>query len=334
MVLGYAYPAYECYKTVEKNKPEIEQLLFWCQYWILVAFLTVCERVGDAFISWVPMYCEVKLLFFIYLWHPRMKGTTYVYDSFFKPYLAKHENDIDRNLLELRTRAGDIAVLYWQRAASYGQTRVFDILQYVAAQSTPRPHPPPQQQGGRPWQPPSRQNSAPNRQPPTAPPSQPEEPPSPTSSTSSSQYQKEIAEEMASPEASKLATQAASSSIQSQEATPNVKSQAATLNAKNQVAASNAKNQAAGPNGKAQVADPVIKNKAAASNAQKPTTAPDKSIQSAQSAPAELEPMQTEAGASSSETENGNPPPNETVMEDTIRDTRGRLRKTRSTAAR
>lgn len=342
MVLGYAYPAYECYKTVEKNKPEIEQLLFWCQYWILVAFLTVCERVGDAFISWVPMYCEVKLLFFIYLWHPRMKGTTYVYDSFFKPYLAKHENDIDRNLLELRTRAGDIAVLYWQRAASYGQTRVFDILQYVAAQSTPRPHPPTQQQGGRPRQPPSRQNSAPNRQPPTAPPSQPEEPPSPTSSTSSSQYQKEIAEEMASPEASKSATQAvssstqsqaASSSTQSQAATPNVKSQAATLNA-NQVAAPNTKNQAAGPNGKAQVADPVIKNKAAASNAQKPTAVPDKSIQSVQSAPAELEPMQTEAGASSSETENGNPPPNETVMEDTIRDTRGRLRKNRSTAAR
>jgi receptor expression-enhancing protein 1/2/3/4 len=42
-------------------------------------------------------------------------------------------------LLELRTRAGDMAVVYWQRAASYGQTRVFDVLQYVAAQSTPRP---------------------------------------------------------------------------------------------------------------------------------------------------------------------------------------------------
>ena len=64
-----------------------------------------------------------------------------MYDSFFKPYLAKHENEIDRNLLELRARAGDIVVLYWQRAASYGQTRIFDILQYVAAQSTPRPRP-------------------------------------------------------------------------------------------------------------------------------------------------------------------------------------------------
>lgn len=70
------------------------------------------------------------------------QGTTYVYDSFFRPYLAKHENEIDRNLLELRTRAGDFVVLYWQRAASYGQTRIFDILQYVAAQSTPGPRPP------------------------------------------------------------------------------------------------------------------------------------------------------------------------------------------------
>ena len=33
LVLGYAYPAYECFKTVELNKPEIEQLRFWCQYW-------------------------------------------------------------------------------------------------------------------------------------------------------------------------------------------------------------------------------------------------------------------------------------------------------------
>lgn len=64
-----------------------------------------------------------------------------MYDSFFRPYVSKHENEIDRNLFELRTRAGDMAVLYWQRAANYGQTRVFEILQYIAAQSTPRPRP-------------------------------------------------------------------------------------------------------------------------------------------------------------------------------------------------
>ncbi|XP_038973294.1 putative HVA22-like protein g [Phoenix dactylifera] len=135
LVLGYAYPAYECFKTVELNKPEIEQLRFWCQYWILVAALTIFERVGESFISWLPMYNEAKLAFFVYLWYPKTKGTAYVYETFFRPYVAKHENEIDRNLLELKTRAGDIVVLYWQKAASYGQTRFFEILQYVASQS-------------------------------------------------------------------------------------------------------------------------------------------------------------------------------------------------------
>ncbi|KAK4562433.1 hypothetical protein RGQ29_005071, partial [Quercus rubra] len=139
LVFGYAYPAYGCFKTVEKNKPEIEQLLFWCQYWIIVAMLTVFERVGDTFISWLPLYSEAKLGIFIYLWHPKTKGTSYVYNSFFRPYVAKHEGEIDRTLLELRVKAWDIAILYWQKAVSFGQTRFFEILQYVSSQSASWP---------------------------------------------------------------------------------------------------------------------------------------------------------------------------------------------------
>ncbi len=33
MALGYAYPAYECFKIVERNRPDLEELRFWCQYW-------------------------------------------------------------------------------------------------------------------------------------------------------------------------------------------------------------------------------------------------------------------------------------------------------------
>lgn len=135
LAFGYAYPAYECYKTVELNKPEIEQLIFWCQYWILVALLTVLERFGDFTISWLPFYSEAKLMFFVYLWYPKTKGTTYVYGTFFKPYISQHENEIDRNLLELRARATDVVVLYFHKAASVGQNTFFDVLKYVAAQS-------------------------------------------------------------------------------------------------------------------------------------------------------------------------------------------------------
>ncbi|XP_061373278.1 putative HVA22-like protein g [Gastrolobium bilobum] len=273
MVFGYAYPAYECYKTVEKNKPEIEQLRFWCQYWILVALLTVCERIGDAFISWVPMYSEAKLAFFIYLWYPKTKGTTYVYDSFFKPYVAKHETEIDRNLLELKTRAGDIVVVYWQRAASYGQTRIFDILQYVAAQSTPSPRPAQQRPTVR-----SQQPASGNRQPAAA--TEPQAPLSPTSSSSSSQHQKEVAEELGSSQEPKAASSVADSS-----------------------------------------------------GTQKSNPTPESTNQSQ---PAEAEPMHIEAAppSSSSANENVNPPSEETIMEESIRVTRGRLRKTRSEGIR
>ncbi|KAL3037171.1 hypothetical protein AAZX31_01G050900 [Glycine max] len=78
------------------------------------------------------MYSEAKLEFFIFLWYPKTKGTTYVCDSF-RPYVAKHATKIDRSLLELRTRVGDIVVLYWQRAFSY---TIYEILQLVATQST------------------------------------------------------------------------------------------------------------------------------------------------------------------------------------------------------
>ncbi|BAF26159.1 Os10g0177400 [Oryza sativa Japonica Group] len=135
LAFGYAYPAYECYKTVELNKPEIEKLIFWCQYWILVALLTVLERFGDFAISWLPLYSEAKLMFFIYLWCPRTKGTSYVYETFFRPYISQYENDIDCSILDLRVRAGDMLVVYWQKVAIIGQTTFFNILKYASAQS-------------------------------------------------------------------------------------------------------------------------------------------------------------------------------------------------------
>ncbi|KAH9299152.1 hypothetical protein KI387_030834, partial [Taxus chinensis] len=136
LILGYAYPAFECFKIVEKNKPEIEQLIFWCQYWIIIATLTVLERVLDTSISWLPMYGEAKVAFILYLWYPKTKGTSYVYDAFVRPFVAKYEADIDRSIHELKTRVGDMALLYGRKCSFYVQARIFDALQYVATQSS------------------------------------------------------------------------------------------------------------------------------------------------------------------------------------------------------
>ncbi|KAK9755320.1 hypothetical protein RND81_01G017700 [Saponaria officinalis] len=136
MILGYAYPAFECFKTVERNKVDIHELRFWCQYWIIIAVLSVCERFGDFFISWLPLYGEMKLAFIIYLWYPKTKGTSYVYESLLRPLVSKHETDIDKHLKELRLRAWDLAIYYYQNCTDLGQSAFFNVIQYIANQST------------------------------------------------------------------------------------------------------------------------------------------------------------------------------------------------------
>jgi hypothetical protein len=57
LVLGYAYPAYDCYKTVELNRPEIEQLRFWCQYWYVLVALSFGLDYHSWFIcTWSQMH--------------------------------------------------------------------------------------------------------------------------------------------------------------------------------------------------------------------------------------------------------------------------------------
>ncbi|KGN43220.1 putative HVA22-like protein g isoform X2 [Cucumis sativus] len=132
MAFGYVYPAYECFKTVERRPLEIFQLLFWCHYWIIVALLTVFERVGDPLISWLPLYNEAKLAFFIYLWHPKTKGATYMFDVVLQPFISKHEAKIDRCLVELRLKTADIAALFWHKTTSCSQTTLLDLLRNVS----------------------------------------------------------------------------------------------------------------------------------------------------------------------------------------------------------
>ena len=136
LLLGYAYPGFECYKTVEKNRVDIEELLFWCKYWIIVALITVLEKFLDIFIAWLPMYGEVKLMLFIYMWYPKTRGTNYVYETVLRPYVSKHENDIDRTIQEWKARGWDYAIFYWQYCAQFGQNAFVQILQQLASQSS------------------------------------------------------------------------------------------------------------------------------------------------------------------------------------------------------
>ncbi|KAG6505754.1 putative HVA22-like protein g [Zingiber officinale] len=131
LVFGYAYPAYECYKTIELNKQEIGQLRFWSQYWILFGLLRELGVFADILFSWLPFYYGAKLGAFLYLWHSRTKGATFVYETFLAPFIAEHESEIDQSLSEFRARAADWGLIAWQMAVIYLQTSVPEMKKYA-----------------------------------------------------------------------------------------------------------------------------------------------------------------------------------------------------------
>ncbi len=52
-------------------------------------------------------YNEAKVLFVIYLWHPRTCGVLAVYDKFLHPLLQQHEAQIDSSLADVNARFAD-----------------------------------------------------------------------------------------------------------------------------------------------------------------------------------------------------------------------------------
>ncbi|KAL1566116.1 hypothetical protein AAHA92_01759 [Salvia divinorum] len=134
LVFGYAYPAFQCFKTLEKNKITVPELRFWCQYWVIVALISILERVLDIFISWIPFYRGLKLLMYIYLWHPGTKGTTYMYDKAVQPYVSKHESTIDWGIAELKQRSWDLALKYWYKSVDMSSKNLLQCLQLLMTQ--------------------------------------------------------------------------------------------------------------------------------------------------------------------------------------------------------
>ncbi|XP_020549549.1 HVA22-like protein j [Sesamum indicum] len=129
LAFGYAYPAYKCYKTIEKNKVDIKELR------IIIAVVTVIESFIDLLISWFPMYREIKLALFICLWHPSLQGTGFVYNTLLQPYVSRYETDIDRGLLEVKQRAWDLVSDYWRYSAEVGSKKAAQLFHLLLSQS-------------------------------------------------------------------------------------------------------------------------------------------------------------------------------------------------------
>lgn len=99
-MLGFCYPAYMSFKALETqcthSEEEGEEEAYdddrqWLTYWIIFSLFRFIDGTMGILLQFIPMYTPLKLLFLIYLYHPRTLGAQKVYDGILKGFL-EHAN--------------------------------------------------------------------------------------------------------------------------------------------------------------------------------------------------------------------------------------------------
>lgn len=91
-IICVVYPFYMSLKVLYKNSQE-ENLLY-LSYWIWYAIFALLEniRITYLILSFIPFYYYLKMMFFIYLYSPTMKGSLFLYHKLLLPLTLKLEH--------------------------------------------------------------------------------------------------------------------------------------------------------------------------------------------------------------------------------------------------
>ncbi|GFO44737.1 receptor expression-enhancing protein, partial [Plakobranchus ocellatus] len=133
LLFGTLYPAYASYKAVRTKN--VKEYVKWMMYWIVFALFCTVETFSDVFLSWMPFYYELKIVFVLWMLSPITQGSSFLFKKFVHPHLAKREKEIDEmidqaskqgytTLVTLGTR-GLQAVM---KTAIIGQSKLVDHL--------------------------------------------------------------------------------------------------------------------------------------------------------------------------------------------------------------
>ena len=78
---------------------------------VVYSLFSLVESITDVAISWVPMYYEVKLVFFLWLQLPLTQGATILYKTYVEKWFLTHEEAIDSHVAWI----GELGLDYVQK---------------------------------------------------------------------------------------------------------------------------------------------------------------------------------------------------------------------------
>ena len=91
---GFLYPAYISIKAIET--PHKDDDTQWLTYWVVFALFNVFEFFSDTITSYFPIYWLAKWVFLLYLHLPMTRGAEHLYSRFIRPFVLKHQDNIDK----------------------------------------------------------------------------------------------------------------------------------------------------------------------------------------------------------------------------------------------
>lgn len=123
---SFAFPVFASYKALEHD--DVTLIRPWLAYWVVIAIQMTFESYFGFFISAIPFYHLLRLLFMLWLVLPQFQGASQVYATHVAPFLREHERDIDRAIGKAHDNAKSLGVEYLSRLSQLVRQYVGKVL--------------------------------------------------------------------------------------------------------------------------------------------------------------------------------------------------------------
>ena len=87
--LKVVYPAYASYKAIVSDDKDDDTT--WLVYWVVVAVESFVEAYLIPFVSWVPFFMLVRVLFYVWLQLPIFNGSIVLFKKFIRPFFEENK---------------------------------------------------------------------------------------------------------------------------------------------------------------------------------------------------------------------------------------------------
>lgn len=85
-LVGFVYPAYMSFKSMDSGSDDVQ----WLTYWVVFSFLSIIESFLGFVVAIIPFYYWIKVFGIVYLYYPSTRGAETLYEQILRPLLLTH----------------------------------------------------------------------------------------------------------------------------------------------------------------------------------------------------------------------------------------------------